>query len=123
MLHFNFSHYEGSYSEFTLKKGYFYGYDDVTNEKIASSGWTKDNETTLGLYRLVNGKWIFEWLDLDDVDYVVDSKPDYQLLFIDWLNNHYNMTFEEWQKMNNDDSLEIRNEFLDYYDNILLREE
>lgn len=123
MLHFNFAHYEGNYNGFTLKKGNYYGYDDITNQKIASSGWTKDNETTLALYRLIDGKWIFEWLDLDSVDCVVDNRPDYQLLFIDWLNNHCNMTFEDWQKMENyNESLEIHNEFTEYYDNVLIRE-
>ena len=86
MLKLRYADYKGVFHGFVLKEGYFYGYDDMTGEYIAASGY--EHEGNLRVYRQQDGQWVPSW--------VVTSVTALELIGVEERFDSNRKTFSEW---------------------------
>lgn len=86
MLKLRYADYKGVFHGFVLREGYFYGYDDMTGEYVAASGY--EHEGNLRIYRLQDGQWNPFW--------VVESATGFDLIGVEERNDEKTLTFSKW---------------------------
>lgn len=98
MLKLKRADYDGTYHGFTLKEGYYYGINTETGNPIATSGW--ECAGNLCLYSLNDGKCEKEWVGIEENDFDISPLPDFspvgKMSFLEWLEQEYSITPEEW---------------------------
>ena len=82
---------------FCVKSGFWVGYDEETNQAVASSGW--ENNGQLAIYRFADGKWLLDWVD-DDREHIYPFTTFEQVnyeSFDEWFEAEYGEGFSDYE--------------------------
>ena len=100
MLKLKYADYPGTYHGFTLKEGFWYGTDTETGNPIATSGW--ENNGSVAIYSLIEGKWKMEWWDIEETDFVLENIPQIntedKMSFVEWLEEEQGIDWNDWDE-------------------------
>ena len=100
MLKLKYADYPGTYHGFTLKEGFWYGYDSETGNPIATSGW--ESNGSVAIYSLVEGKWKMEWWDIEETDFQLENIPEVntegKMPFVEWLEEEQGIDWNDYDE-------------------------
>ena len=98
MLKLKYADYQGTYHDFTLKEGYWYGENTETGCYIATSGW--ESNRAVAIYSLTQGKWTMEWIDIEETNFQLENVPEVntegKMSFSEWLEEEQGIDWNDW---------------------------